>query len=114
MASHARWLRKNIKEDDKLIKKYRWSITILEDKRREIHAMIDLFSNFTLGTDGRFMIGKKEYQLAMVEDSMDKVNAYLQDLVDHFTFLALQAVLLGRARDLERVGFKMELREPGD
>jgi hypothetical protein len=114
ISSHERWLRKNIKEDDRLIKKYRGSITILEDKRQEIHSLMDLFSNFTLGADGRFMIGQKEFQLAMLEDSMDKVNTYLQHLDEHFTFLAIQALMLGKARDLERVGYKIDLRDPGE
>jgi hypothetical protein len=112
LSSHERWLRKNIKEDDRLIRKYRGSIAILEDKRKEIHNLMDLFSNFNLGADGRFMIGQKEFQLAMVEDSMDKVNAYLEHLDDHFSFLAVQALMLGKVRDLERAGYKVEMRDP--
>jgi hypothetical protein len=112
LSSHERWLRKNIKEDDRLIKKYRGSIAILEDKRKEIHNLMELFSNFSLGADGRFMIGQKEFQLAMVEDSMEKVNAYLEHLDEHFTFLAVQALMLGKVRDLERAGYKVEMRDP--
>ncbi len=112
VASHERWLRKNIKEDDELIKKYHGSIAILEEKRKEIHALMDLFSNFTLGVDGRFMIGQKEFQLALVEDSMDKMNSYLKYLDEHFTFLAIQALMLGKARDLERIGYKVEMQDP--
>ncbi|MBN2154372.1 MAG: hypothetical protein JW839_23150 [Candidatus Lokiarchaeota archaeon] len=111
--NHERWLRKNIKDDDQLIKKYRGSIAILEEKRREIHALMDLFSNFILGEDGRCMIGQKEFQLAMVEDSMEKVNAYLRHLDEHLAFLALQALVLGKVKDLERTGYKVEYREPG-
>jgi len=112
VARHERWLRKNIKEDDDLIKKYHGSIAVLEEKRKEIHALMDLFSNFTLGADGRFMIGQKEFQLAMVEDSMAKLNSYLKYLDEHFTFLAIQALMLGKLRDLERIGYKVEMRGP--
>ncbi len=113
LSSHERWLWKNLKEDDRLIRKYRGSIAILEDKRKELHNLMDLFSNFNLGADGRFMIGQKEFQLAMIEDSMEKVNAYLEHLDEHLSFLAVQALMLSKVRGLERAGYKVEYREPG-
>jgi hypothetical protein len=113
LLSHERWLWKNLKEDDRLIRKYRGSIAILEDKRKEIHNLMDLFANFSLGADGRFMIGQKEFQLAMVEDSMEKVNAYIEYLDEHLSFLAAQAMMLGKVRGLQRAGYKVEYREPG-
>ncbi|MEX2682474.1 MAG: hypothetical protein Q6373_012805 [Candidatus Sigynarchaeota archaeon] len=112
VASHDRWLRKNIKEDDQLIKKYRRSIATLEEKRKEIHALMDLFSNFIIGADGRLMLGRKEFQLAIIEDYLNKIKAYLKYLDIHLSFLALQALLLGKERALERAGYKVEIGEP--
>lgn len=111
--THKKWLQRNIRQDEELIEKYTDWLTTLREEKDAIEQFLDVLSHFTLGSDGRFMVGKQEFKLALIDEALKKIRAYLEHLDWHLQVLVLQAIMAGDGIELlEKLGFTVEFDAP--
>ncbi|MHC1590695.1 MAG: hypothetical protein ACXQS8_01275 [Candidatus Helarchaeales archaeon] len=107
---HARYLKRNIKRDGFLIRRFMDYLNRLKTEKKGIEDFLDLLSNFSLGEEGRYLTGKEEFKLALIESSMKEIESYLVHLDEHLLELLYQAIFFGRDfKILNSAGYKIEI-----
>ena len=112
-ASRARWLKKNIAKDDRLIEKYSGFFSTLKKEQDGIHVFLEfLADHFVLGEDGKTLVGKEEKSLKEIELSIKEIKSYLGHLDEHMQTLVIQALFLdGGEKVLKDAGFSLDVYE---
>ncbi|MHA1999785.1 MAG: hypothetical protein ACTSU9_16870 [Promethearchaeota archaeon] len=95
--------------DEKLIKKYSFFVDELKREKEGIENFLDILSNFPMEYESRFYVGKEEFKLTMIEDAMEQIFRYLEELDKHLQILILQALFIMEERDIkEKLKYRIE------